>query len=123
MENLKPADLLELILLSEASIDYQVEFWLTVSFAAVVACFAAGDLLTKKMRWLISFLYLIATVVFASRWYYNAVEVLAYVEALKAQGVDIPVGYVSGVSRMVLFGCGTLATIFFLNLNSKIADV
>ena len=36
MNELEPASLLELILLTESAIDYQIEFWLTVSFATIV---------------------------------------------------------------------------------------
>ncbi len=81
MDKLDSASLLELILLSESSIDYQVEFWLTVSFATIIASFAARRLLNRKMRWMISFLYLTATFVFASRWYYNSLDISEFTQA------------------------------------------
>ncbi len=68
------AEIRELILLSEASIDYQIQFWLTVTFATIVASFAARNLLAPKLRALITSLYLTATFVFASRWYRSCVS-------------------------------------------------
>ena len=115
MNDIEPAALLELIILSEAAVDYQVEFWLSVSFATVVASFAARHLLTRRMRWLISGLYLIATFVFVTRWQTSAFDALAYVDALKSHGIELPVGYLSGFGRMALFATGTLATIYFLH--------
>ncbi len=122
MDSLTSAELLELLLLSEAAVDYQVEFWLTVSFATIVASFAARHLLTKKMRWLVSFLYLASTFVFVSRWYYNAYDALIYNEVLTSRGIEMPVGYVSGVARMILFAAGTLATVYFLNARLERKD-
>ena len=123
MDSLTSAELLELLLLSEAAVDYQVEFWLTVSFATIVASFAARHLLTKRIRWLISFLYLASTFVFASRWFYNAWDALVYNEVLVSRGIEMPVGYVSGVARMILFLAGTLATVYFLNAKIDRKDV
>ena len=122
MDSLTSAELLELLLLSEAAVDYQVEFWLTVSFATIVASFAARHLLTKKIRWLVSFLYLASTFVFVSRWYYNAFDALVYNEVLVSRGIEMPVGYVSGVARMILFLAGTLATVYFLNTRIERKD-
>ena len=119
MDALTPAELLELVLLSEAAVDYQVEFWLTVSFATIVASVVARHLLTKNIRWLITFLYLAATAVFVSRWQNNAADALIYVDALKSKGIEMQVGYVSGFARMILFVAGTLATIYFVHLEPK----
>lgn len=122
MDSLTSAELLELLLLSEAAVDYQVEFWLTVSFATIVASFAARHLLTERIRWLVSFLYLASTFVFVSRWYYNAWDALMYNEVLASRGIEMPVGYVSGVARMILFLAGTIATVYFLHARIEKKD-
>ena len=117
MDQLTAAELLELILLSEAAVDYQVEFWLTVSFGTVIASFAARHLLTQRMRWLISALYLCATFLFVTRWINNAGDALMYVEALRSHGIEMVVGYTSGFGRMVLFFIGTLGTLYFVHVD------
>ncbi len=46
MYTLTVKDLLELILASELFIDDQLEFWITVTFATIVASVAGGEHLT-----------------------------------------------------------------------------
>lgn len=119
MENLDSASLLELILMSEASIDYQVEFWLTVTFATIVASFAARKLLSKIMRSIISALYVMATFVFVSRWYYSALDIFAFTEALASQGIESSPAFGTALARMVLMGFGTFTTLYFVNFSTK----
>lgn len=76
-----------------------------------------------KIRCLVSFLYLASTFVFVSRWYYNAWDALMYNEVLASRGIDMPVGYISGVARMILFLAGTIATVYFLNARLERKDV
>jgi hypothetical protein len=118
MNELEPANLLELILLTESAIDYQIEFWLTVSFATIVGCFAGRALLTKQMRWIVAVLYLVATALFASRWLYNTRDVLAFTDALVKQGVQSPTPWWTGFIRIVLMVFGTIATIYFILYSS-----
>lgn len=119
MNELEPANLLELILLTESAIDYQIEFWLTVSFATIVGCFAGKDLLTKHMRWIVAVLYLLATALFASRWYYNTGDVLAFTDALAKQGLQSPAPWWTGFIRIALMVFGTIATIYFIFYSSE----
>jgi len=122
MDQLSPGELLELILLSEASIDLQVQLWLTATFATIVASFAARHQLTPKMRWIVSFLYVLATFVFASRWYYEVGDLLAYTEALAKAGIDNPMPFATGLSRIVLMSFGTLATLYFIHSEPTHSD-
>ena len=122
MDKLDPASLLELVLLSEASIDYQVESWLTVSFAIIVASFAARHVLTAKMRWIISSLYVIATCVFVSRWYYNGIDITAFTEALVSQGLESPLPHLTSLSRIILIAFGTFTTLYFVHSSSRDVD-
>lgn len=122
MDKLDPASLLELVLLSEASIDYQVESWLTVSFAIIVASFAVRHVLTTKMRWIISFLYIIATSLFVSRWYYNGIDIGVFTEALVLQGFESPLPHLTRLSRIVLIAFGSFTTLYFVHAGSRDAD-
>ena len=122
MNELEPTSLLEIILLTESAIDYQIEFWLTVSFATIVGCFTGRNLLTKQMRWIIGVLYILATALFVSRWIYNAADVLRFTSALAEQGVPSPEPWWTGFIRVVLMVFGTFATLYFVYYSSEKRD-
>ena len=119
MDKLSPADLLELTILSESVIDYQLELWLTVSFATIVACFAGRNLLSNKMRWIVSSLYLLATIAVVSRIYYLVLDLWAYSNALVSLGIDSNIPIAMSVARITLFIAGTGTTIYFVHHGSK----
>ena len=119
MEQPSIADLLELIMMAESSIDTQFQFWLTVTFATIVASFVARNLLTSKMRMITSALYLVATFVLASRWYYDAQDIVVYIEMLATLNYTNPPPIATSFSRMLLMVLGTFATIYFLYLPFK----
>ncbi len=119
MEQLSPAELLEFILLHESVIDSQLQFWMTATFAIVVASFAARDVLTHRMRLIVSGLYLVATFVFASRWLYQALNILVYATALSDVGITMPVPWATIVGRIVLMSFGTLMTLYFVIVSSN----
>jgi hypothetical protein len=116
------AEIRELILMSEASIDYQIQFWLTVTFATIVASFAARRLLTKKLRALITALYLTATFVFASRWYYEVIDLLQYQDMLDEVGFENVDPLATAISRIVLMLLGTFATVYFVYFGASQVD-
>ncbi len=71
------------------------------------------------MRWIVAVLYLVATALFASRWYYNTGDVLAFTDALVKQGVQSPAPWWTGFIRIVLMVFGTIATIYFIFCSSE----
>ena len=73
-----------------------------------------GELLTTKMRWIVSVLYVLATFVFVSRWYYDGVDLFAYRVLLRQAGIDDPIPIATLLSRLVLILSGTLATLYFV---------
>ena len=119
MEQLSPAELLELIVLHESVIDSQLQFWMTATFAIVVATFAARDVLTHRMRLIVSGLYLVATFVFASRWLYEVLDILVFATALSDVGITLPVPWATIVGRIVLMSFGTLVTLYFVIVGSN----
>ncbi len=119
MEQLSPAELLEFIMLHESVIDSQLQFWMTATFAIVVASFAARDVLTHRMRLIVSGLYLVATFVFASRWLYEVLDILVYATALSDVGITMPAPLATIVGRIVLMSFGTLVTVYFVIVGSK----
>ena len=115
MDNPTIYELLDLILLSEAAIDTQSQFWITVTFATIVATYAARKSLSGKLKKLVTMLYLIATVVFASRWYYEVMDILAYQNLLLELGYVNKTPFVTLFSRVILMASGTVATIYFIH--------
>ena len=112
------AELLELILLSESSIDSQAQGWLTATFATIVASFVARNLLSRRMRFIVSGLYLSATFVFASRWYYDAVDISHYQNMLAVLGYESAPPLATAIGRIFLMATGTLATMFFVHFGA-----
>ena len=114
MDQPSAADLFELIMIAEASIDTQFQFWITITFATIVASFVSRNLLTTQMRVLISSLYLIATVVVASRWYYDVEDILAFNDMLGTLGHTPTTPLITALSRGVLMILGTFSTLYFV---------
>jgi hypothetical protein len=122
MESVTTTDLLELILASEQFIDDQIEFWLTVTFATIVASFAGDKLLTVRNRIIVSVLYILATFLFMSRWYYEFLDLTLYFELLVNRGVLLEAPLVTIFSRIALVVAGTLATLYFVNTRVERSD-
>lgn len=114
MDGFSPAELAELFILEQSEINLQFEFWLTVTFAVIVASFVAGEQLVHKLRVAAAFLYILAVVVFLSRWYYAANDAELFKTALNEAGVAMNTPWVTLFSRSLLVLLGTTATLMFL---------
>ena len=119
MDQFSPAELTEIIFLARSSMDTQFQFWVSITFAAVVAGFIAGDRLTQRMRYVAASLYALAALVLILRFFDAARTVVSVGDALREAGVTIfpgvgPVVVVLVVSRYLLFGLGTAAALYFL---------
>ena len=114
MDEFSPAELAELFILEQSEINLQFEFWLTVTFAVIVASFVSGKQLVHKLRMAAAVLYVLAVVVFLSRWYYAASDAELFKVALNEAGVAVVTPWVTFISRVVLVVLGTTATLTFL---------
>ena len=117
MDLFSPAELTELVFTRESVIDGQFQFWITITFAVIVANFVAGNRLSRRSRFVIALLYALAVVVLSSRWYYVAVEVTTLRRQLDELGFVINFPWVTVISRGVLVMLGTAATVIFLLSN------
>ena len=108
------AELQELTTLSEASIDSQFQFWLTVTFAIIVASFAGRHVMTTTLKHITAFLYTLSTVVFASRWYYDYLDLRHYESLFIEIGHDPSPPLVTAFSRILLMSLGSIATLYFV---------
>ena len=117
MEALAPAELAELYFLRETVIDDQFQFWLTITFAVIVANFVAGNRLSRKTRYVVALLYTLAVVVLVSRWYYVAVEASQLRQQLGDLGIFFEFPVITMVSRVVVVVLGTASSLIFLLSN------
>jgi len=67
MENIADAELIELAPLSVDQINFQFQFWLSITFALITASFVARDHLSKRVRIVLAILYLTTTLLLVSR--------------------------------------------------------
>jgi hypothetical protein len=51
-----------------AGLDAQYQYWISMSFAVVIASYLAGDVTTRPIRWGIAILYLGVTLMFGMRF-------------------------------------------------------
>ena len=119
MDQLSTAELMELIFLHQSMIDTQVQFWMTATFAIVVASFARRSFLTRTTRLMVCGLYLVATFVFVSRWAYVTRDIFTLNQALADLGVTLAPPWATIFARVVLMAFGTLATLHFVLARSS----
>jgi hypothetical protein len=117
LDSLSTSEILQLIIEHEQFIDSQVEFWLTVTFATIVASFVGSSALTKTMRRIATVLYLVASVLFVSRMIYEGQDLIGYLDVLEPRGVLIEPPYITVIARSILIILGVLATVYFINFS------
>jgi hypothetical protein len=99
--------------------DHMVEFWLSATFAVIVARFVAGDTLSRGVIRIIAFLYLAATSLSITRYGLVAGRTGSYKDQLVAMGLE-PFYQPAEQNRtmyvliLTLWFVGTGATLYFL---------
>jgi hypothetical protein len=121
VEQISTSDLLSLLLTQRASIDLQFQFWLSITFAVIVAGFVAGRRLELKLRLLTAGLYLLATAHLGTRWIYDGGVGERWVAVLVSRGVDIGIPWVSVYLRMSVMLLGTASALVFLLRHDRAA--
>ena len=96
--------------------DAQFQYWLSVSFAVLVAAFIAGERLTFRWRAWVAFLYLLVSVLFALRFAGAAMHATEMTEELVRRGVPTPndLATIAGLLRSSIFVLGFFTTMLFL---------
>jgi hypothetical protein len=105
------ADLLALFLDVNQDIDTQFQFWISITFAVLVASFVADEKLSRAERSVVTVLYLSAAAILLFR-YLSAVTLVQDVLGLfDASGIERPiVATTAGRLRIALFTLGSLVT-------------
>ena len=103
------ADLLQLFLDVNQDIDTQFQFWISITFAVLVASFVADERLSRVERRVITALYLCAAMIILLR-YRSAISYQFEVQELfVANGVEPPaIAWIAGLLRSALFTVGSL---------------
>jgi len=114
METLANSDLLELIVAQRQNVDSQFEFWLTITFAFVVAIFASKGRLPMQLKLFASFLYLLATVSLVGRYILEGFELTLLIdEAVERQLISEPMAWPVMLRGLVVV-LGAIGTLYFL---------
>ena len=93
----------------------QFQYWLSITFAILVARYVAGERFLMTWRIFAAVLYGLATAVFSIRYYVSGLNFRNYLGELGTRG-DLWTGQSSiliGI-RMTLFMVGTIGTLWFL---------
>src|SRR5262245_32056257 len=106
MNEISNSDLLNLVLTQRSSIDLQFQFWLSITFAVVVASFTAGRRLVPKLRVLTCVLYVLASAQIAARWQSDGQTAQAWIALLASRGVHYQTPWVAAYIRMVVMVLG-----------------
>ena len=115
MESLSLVEILELLNSNLEHMNNQFENWLTITFATIVAAFAARNRLTKQMKYLVTGLYLLATFTCVSTYYTFVLSNLGLSELAVNLGREESVPWVAGAARISLVILGVITTVYFIH--------
>ena len=114
---LNPTDYYELQIATIALMNVNIEFWLGITFAVIVAFHFASGGITKRFYQFALSLYLVSSIFFAVR-YFNAVSAfVAFDEILIEAGFEpYPIGnsLLVFIATVSLFSVGTVGTALFI---------
>ena len=124
MEQFSAAELAELYYLSISAMEAHFQYWLTITFAAVVAGFVGARYAGIRLRRLAATLYVVTSVFFIFRYYSSAYGFLQWQSALQERDVilDGPIGSYLSVPRLVVWLTGTLIAAYILARKFAPAD-
>jgi len=100
-----------------ALIDSMLQFWVSITFAVIVAVHFVGNRLGRQMYLLMSGLYALVSVVSLARYIGASIQVTHYIEVLRAEGewpVPLTVSAVAGFGTGLLLICGSIGTLYFM---------
>lgn len=118
MEALTVAEVLELIRINEEAMSTQFETWLTITFATIVSVFVGKHLLNGVIRWLITLLYSLASLMVIAMALYLAENNAQLVSVLATMGVDVDGPVFAGAVALSLFLAGFGTTVYFIHMDT-----
>ena len=118
MEALTVAEALELIRINEEAMSTQFETWLTITFATIVSVFVGKHLLNGIIRWLITLLYSLASLMVIAMAIYLAESNAQLVLVLAKMGAEVEGPVFAGAVALFLFLAGVGTTIYFIHMDT-----
>jgi undecaprenyl pyrophosphate phosphatase UppP len=118
MEALTVAEALELIRINEEAMSTQFETWLTITFATIVSVFVGKHLLNRVIRWLITLLYSLASLMVIAMAIYLAESNARLVLVLAKMGAEVEGPVFAGAVALFLFLAGVGTTIYFIHMDT-----
>lgn len=122
-------ELLELLRSANEGVDSNFQFWLSATFAVLMAFFFAGDRIIGYIRWSVVLLYVTSTVLFVFRILDAGRMATRARVALEEFGSDFLIissdssAIFIGGSFMLIILMGTIATVYFCIFSRKIMQV
>ena len=124
MDSLSTAEIYELYFMVQEQLDVQFQYWLSISFALVIATYIGRETIEYKIRRIASILYMVCTVMF----FFKYISSMSHAARISMELTlrDIPAENVFGLIvlplRVIIFVCGTLTTIWFVHKKQKVED-
>ncbi len=122
MDALTVAEALELIRINEEAMSTQFETWLTITFATIVSVFVGKRVLSKVIRWLITLLYALASLMVIAMALYLAENNARLMLLLAEKGMDVEGPVFAGSVALALFIAGVATTIYFIHMDTEKAS-
>jgi hypothetical protein len=96
--------------------DRVFQFWLSASFAVVVATFFAAERLSKRMYQLITVAYVLVSFNMAYRYVINVVRLVEIRADLIEQEAwyEVPATLPAGIAQVAIFAVGFSGTLYFV---------
>jgi hypothetical protein len=116
--NMSEAEIIEMMYESLGYADRNFEFWISASFAVILAFHFSGNKLTTLMYRLITFLYCSATILFVCRWAVAAMQYASFRMQLLDMGASIQLSgnVMEGIITLayaIVIILGTAGTLYF----------
>ena len=99
----------------------QFQVWLTITFSTIVAVFAGRRVLTRSISWLVTMLYLLASVATLASSIYVAESNAHLLVELAKRGGSMPPPTFAGTTYLLLFIAGIITTVYFIHINPQYA--
>ena len=119
MEAMSVAEAIELIRMNESAMSTQFQIWLTITFSTIVAVFVGRNLLTRVMKWLVSTMYLLASITVIAQSVHLIGSNVRITEVLVKDGIRLNESAlaIAGIAGYALFLIGMATTLYFIHMS------
>jgi hypothetical protein len=115
-------ELVAIILEHRHIMDNQLQFWLSITFAVVVAKHAMGTKMMRSLKLFIGSLYLLATAAMVARMYQEGLELESLFMAAALRDVPHEAPMIALSLRSILVAAGAIGTLLFLYIDRPRPD-